>query len=585
MKSKKHYTNSISTSFIRVMLALVLIFTSVLLGGMALDKVKLWDFSSGSVDDTSAVKKDLLKSREISIDLAKRLQGTSSELRGVKLELQKLTLKKERADQAKVWNQGILKKTFESTQKSSMMKITSRSEILSNCDDSTRLKLEAWLRFIIAYNGFKADKKTIDETALFDQIILNLSLLNEIKYKNVPHFKSLVKDLLGYHARIMATPNWGNVFASVPGNASNQMIMGQLYSKGFSKSVNQCLSESLNLTISTVNNGGYVDVPYEAWAYTFWLRRHKENLLNETYTALNIIDRYLEKRVTRPKITAFWNDINDSGDQAKNEEPVGDYNKFLIGRKIQDQGQDQIAVCLNEKDPKLETNKVYITSPNSQSSTLKFNKVINAASNYNLNSSYCYLFDTNGNVNSPVLFLTNNSIEKIKNRFSAIALSKKDKYSILGDFVKKYDTDWGPQDLKFSTVACNTPPRVKKYGLGKKEIFILSKDCTQGTGEGVVGPSITAILSRVNGEPLTVSHIYFNVQGNVSIDPSFIADDDEDGNIEVVLKTSSGLGSEEMLVELNKNSWSVINLLSTNSEGEEGDNHTGVYNNSIISTW
>lgn len=95
----------------------------------------------------------------------------------------------------------------------------------------------------------------------------------------------LIKELLVYHGKIVATGAWEQKFKVLADISKNvgQLDNGKIFhSKGFPPPSEPCY----------MNNGDN-DASIEAWLYSFWLRRYQEGNMTTTFEILKVLDKQL----------------------------------------------------------------------------------------------------------------------------------------------------------------------------------------------------------------------------------------------------------------------------------------------------
>ena len=527
--------------------------------------------SEAKIDQTLAGKlNEELKSTKAKLKLAKaKLKTTKVELSSIKIENSKLLAEKstkqvtENSEQ-NINKNSLIKDILKFTESPSIVQVYDRSNELQLCDDKSRNKLEAWLYFYIAYGKFRPELAVENHSNLLKQIISSFSFIDELTPKQFSYLRSMMTDLRDYHSKIVNTDNWKSTFESTPKNGGyrNKETMDIIYSNGFSRTENECFNSSLELGINSLDNHGYFGIPYESWLYTFWLRRFNEGLFDETAMVLNTLDYMLrDKPEEVSKSLFYWSERNDTGKSESSELLHDLYGRYLIARK----NQDKLFIWLEEDSENLKDIKLY--NAFSLDGQYSFGPKKEAKLMDETSSSHVYELTDNVASAERITFLSTDPSVKLNNPFTSRKLESDENEEVLNLFSAIHELDWKPKRYNGDSVPCNQNPTIKKFSNGNKDTFLLLKQCNWYSGEGTRGPSIVAIISRNIDHSLTINFSYLKLSGSTVIKEYFMADEDNDGNLEVLLEDIDGLDNREILVELNENSWTVIREVSRYSEG------------------
>jgi hypothetical protein len=462
----------------------------------------------------------------------------------------------------------------------SVIDIYSRSTELELCDDDSLKKIESWLYFLVVYGEAKPHFSHMKKSDLIKKVMLNFSVLNDLTPSQSSHLRNMVDDLRDYHSKIVSVENWNSVLERAPTNGSylNENIMNYLYLNGANKTGNSCFSKSLQLGVNSIANHshGHFGMPYETWLYTFWLRRFNEGLFIETEMALKVLSYMLPgtSKIVSKKMF-YWPKMDDTEiveDLSLNEF----YAQYFIARN----SQEKALVWLDKKNYKLKGMKLYGTS--SVGRVYSFMSEIEGSLMDEMSTSYTYEFTSDIAISDRILFLSESPSQGFTNTFKKSFIEIQEKEEIASFFGAIHELNWNPKMYGGKTVSCDHNPTVKKFSNGKKEIFIISKECTWYSGDGMQGPSMTAVITRQPDKSLVIDFSRLSFGGGLEISGDFIADEDNDGKLEVMIQNTGGLDSNEILVELDKASWSVIRLVSTYSEGGYERFHERAPNNALL---
>ena len=458
---------------------------------------------------------------------------------------------------------------------------------LGACNNESKEVLFALLQYELAYTMLMSGQQKIDNNQLTYLAANYSNDTHKIHSDKAFIYMPLVNELLKYHKKITDINNWEEIFFEFSTKSYQpNWLISDFYANDFPKTNNSCFSEPLSLTV----NDGYsinsqlAGISLEEWLYTFWLNRFQENDFDTTYNTLETVAHLpislgsinLETFVTMGPMTE-----KSAGDITKDSKIIKDtYKDIIYGFQSY---KSEIQIPGNPVENISPVEYIYPLVDQENNGPLKFKEIQKSTINDDKIRIYWhhYTYDSQSkSLTQSALYTTSkHNIEKFIYKPISVSDETKSKiYSALNTYYGH--SEWDGRNTLQHHIHCIKNPGITLTGFKRENeyIYFLKSQCSIGGDQNPI-LLINAIIKQ-QGETLAIIEATRGAPDMLQIDQGFIADLDNDGNIETLVNMANEAGTSLILVEFKKDDFNFFRWI--HFQGGDGEEYEQNLNTKLL---
>ncbi|VAW61854.1 hypothetical protein MNBD_GAMMA11-3158 [hydrothermal vent metagenome] len=441
---------------------------------------------------------------------------------------------------------------------------------LSGCSDLAKNTLFSWLQFMLLYGEFKSELIKRGEVDFRNELFNNASLMQDISDGKGFLFWPVINQLVIYHDRIKSKNNWEEGFELISAkNYSLGQLVDSFYEQGYLQSEDDCFVQPLKISATDgIRNGWYGDkVTLDEWFYSFWLRRYNEKNFDVTYVALKMMQMLATNdQDNKLEDLMFLSSDSDKAAEYKADFQTRNTYEEVVYGILSEQGR-KITIPLDKEIKTRFIKKLYPLHKNSKDRVYYYDE--QRQSVHGNTSTYQLIYSRDTAFNDAAQFVSLKPPGSTSSFYSKLPVDEPEKSDVLAIIKDKYGELWDGSTTAQNEKYCNNKPStsVKKVTNGSVNVYIVNTSCSNWGGESLDGYYYNAVL-KSNNEGIKITWDSRGI-GNITVlSDRYVADLDNDGNIELIMNSSYGIGSVDQLVELSQKGIFLIKSLIEYEEGE-----------------